>query len=702
MASAQTNPVRGVSNKIARSIYHEMRAQGARSNPRLKKGEKLVARADHAVIKEAAKAGVAKWATQKGKPASARTGIFKKLPKGARKEALTRAVNGGEGDPALLAAIHSAVNTEMKYVYGIDGKPRRGFMTRQYAAKGRRYNYKAKKAKRVAAKGIIPEHWGRGVPDRIKGESKAAYEARYAATGLAELHDSRTKRRENMAGFDAATRTWLPDYVGDGLGYWHDPSNPGASGQLLLENEWVTAGKRATRAKRLAKKRRAKSSKSRAPSKKVLASIPTLKEIKASPKWKSLSTSEKSAFNSVYKSARSADVPSKLAIAEAMAVLPAGLTLPNPRKPKAHYRKRHGLAHRNGLALENSGYGALALENSGYGALALDNYGALALDNYGALALDNPLPFAGGVAADAGKLVLVGLAGALGHAFVADKVEEYLPKVPYIGEKLLDLTVPEAVPLIGGMELDNTVSGFLAGGALIGLGIFLAQKGQRAAGEYIGILGSGIALAGPILDFAGGGSAPADDEMDDEMDGDSDVAGLALAGLALENQGVFGDAYGDGGAYQLGAIVQDDEYGQASLGDAYYSGADFDLGEGQALVNGRSFFQKRYGHPTRRVQSMGGKQGAASHLASQPGHRWGWLVKMIGWQNVQKLAAMPPKRRVSVIKQLREQALASFEQMQVQADEQILAAPELAPQGADGVGGVFGAYGATMFGGPGL
>ena len=672
MASAKTNPVRGVSNKIARSIYHQMRAQGAKSNPRLKKGEKLVKRSDHAAIKALAEKGVAHWAAQKDKPASERTGIFKKLPKGARKEALTRAVNGGEGDPALLAAIHSAVNSEMKYLYGIYDEqakkmvPRRGFMTRQYAAKGRRYNYKAKKAKRVAAKGIIPEHWGREV------------------SGIRDYNDKRTKRRENMAGFDAATRTWLPDYVGDGLGYWHDPSNPGASGQLLLENEWVTAGKRA--------KRKSKSKSKKGPSEKVLKSIPTLGQIKASPKWKALSTAYKNAFNAAYKSARAHQAigeSNKLAIIEAMAVLPAGLTLPNPRKPKAHYRKRHGLAHRNGLALENSGYGALAL----------DNYGALALDNYGALALDNPLPFAGGVAADAGKLVLVGLAGALGHAFVADKVEEYLPMVPYIGEKLLDLTVPEAVPLIGGMELDNTVSGFLAGGALIGLGIFLAQKGQRAAGEYVGILGSGIALAGPILDFAGGGSAPVDD-MDE--DGDSDVAGLALAGLALENQGVFGDAYGDGGAYQLGAIVQDDDYGQASLGDAYYSGADFDLGEGQALVNGRSFFQKRYGHPARRVQSMGGKQGSASHLASQPGHRWGWLVKMIGWQNVQKLAAMPPKRRVSVIKQLREQALASFKQMQVQADEQILAAPELAPQGADGVGGVFGAYGATMFGGPGL
>jgi hypothetical protein len=676
MASAKNNPVRGVSNKIARAIYHQMRAQGAKSNPKHRfeghAGAQSLVRADHKAITAAAKAGVALWAREKSLPKSERSAMFQRRPpkRDIDYDALP------EGDPALLAAIHSAVRSQMKYVYGKDGKPSRGFMTRQYAAKGRRYNYKAKKAVRVPAKGIIPEHWGRAVPKPIKGESKAAYKARYAATDLAKLHDKRTKLREAMAGFDAATHTWNPDYVGpEGLGYWHEPSNPGASGAILMSLEGFKGGP-GKRAKRRAKRR--------APSKKVLKSIPTLGEIKASPKWKALSRSEKASFNNAYKAARAHQGGSaskediKLAIAEAMAYLPDNVTLPNPRYPKAHYRKRHGLAHRNGLAL--------------------DNYGALALDNYGALALDNPLPFAGGVAADAGKLVLVGLAGALGHAFVADKVEEYLPKIP-MGDKLLDLTVPEAVPLIGGMELDNTVSGFLAGGALIGLGIFLAQKGQRKAGEYVGILGSGIALAGPILDFAGGGSASSDD-MDESVV--ADVNGLALSGLALENQGVFGDAYGDGGAYQLGAIVQDDDYGQASLGDAYYSGADFDLGEGQALVNGRSFFQKRYGHPARRVQSMGGKKGSASHLASQPGHRWGWLVKMIGWQNVQKLAAMPPKRRVSVIKQLREQAMASFKQMQVQADEQVLAAPELAPQGADGVSGVFGAYGATMFGGAGL
>jgi len=379
-----------------------------------------------------------------------------------------------------------------------------------------------------------------------------------------------------------------------------------------------------------------------------------------------------------------------------LSVMYKGGARANPRHPKKHYRKKHGIAQDN------------------YGALALDNYGALALDNYGALALDNPVPFVGGVAADAGKLVLVGLAGALGHAFVADKVEDLLPKIPVIGEKLLDLSVPDAIPVIGGMELDNTVSGTIAGIALIAISQIAGRKlGQPMLSTYGSALGTGIIMAGPILDFAGGTSAGGDDEGAE----DADIAGLALdnygafyeddlSGLALENTGTFGDAYGDGMAYQLGAIAEEgDDYGQASLGDAYYSGADFDLGEGQALVNGRGAFHRRFGAPTRRVQRMGGTRGGASHLASKPGHRWGWLIKMIGWANVQKLAAMPPKQRVIVIKKLRSNALDTFSQLQVQAQEQVLSAPELAPlgqTGPDGVSGVFGAYGATVFGGAGL
>ena len=348
----------------------------------------------------------------------------------------------------------------------------------------------------------------------------------------------------------------------------------------------------------------------------------------------------------------------------------------NPRGAKSYYRQKH------------------------YGALALDNYGALALDNYGALALDNPVPFVGGVVASAGKLALTGLVGALGHAYVSPKAEDLIEKIPG-ASMLLELEVPEAVPLIGGMPLTNTIVGIITGAAILAASQYAGRKfGQPMVAQYGSALGAGIALVGPVVDFVS------------QDDADEDLAGLALdnyGGLALDNEGTFGDAgsYGDGMAYQIGAITSEDQtdFGQCSLGDAYYSGADFDLGEGQALLNGRHAFRSRFGHAPQRIANHGGRSSGASHLAGRPGHRWGWLIQMIGWANVQKLAAMPPKQRVAAIGKLRANALESFKQIQVESQEQILAAPELVPLGADGpdgVGGAFGAYGATIFGGAGL
>ena len=365
---------------------------------------------------------------------------------------------------------------------------------------------------------------------------------------------------------------------------------------------------------------------------------------------------------------------------------------------KAKYRMKHHKAIKKAKIKS-----AQAQDN--WGALALDNYGALALDNYGALALDNRgLPFTR-QAADIGKLIGVGFIGAIGHAFVADQVEELLPSIPG-GEMLLDVSVPDAVPLIGGMELDNTISGAIAGGLVIALSQIIGrQLRQPMISSYGSALGTGIILVGPALDFA----ASSDDEGDEEEIAAENWGALALdnyGALSLENEGTFGD----GMAYQIGAIVEEDaagtEYGQASLGDAYYSGADFDLGEGQALVNGRRFWNRRYGHAPRRIGRMGGVRGSASHLASRPGHRWGWLIKMIGWKNVQSLAAMPPVQRVSTIKRLRANALDTFQKLQAeQVQVTAAAAPELVPvssEGADGTAGAFGAYGATLVGGAGL
>lgn len=361
----------------------------------------------------------------------------------------------------------------------------------------------------------------------------------------------------------------------------------------------------------------------------------------------------------------------------------------NPRrKPpvgsKAYYRAKHRMANKNPM-----------------GALALDNYGALALDN-------GIVDDVKSSALSSGKLIGFGLVGAVAHALVGEQIEDIVEQIPVIGEKAYGLEVPEAVPVIGGMELDHTITGLVAGVALITAGgLAKGRLNIPVLGDIGSILmavGAGAAAVGPAMDVT---------KFISEDDGEDDMGALALdnygglalenyGGLALDNEGTFGD----GMAYQIGQIAESNdstEFEQASLADANYSGADFDLGEGEALINGRKHFFRRYGHPTRRIHTPGSSM-ATSHLAGQPGHRWGWLIKMIGWGNTQKLAAMSPSQRVSTIKQLRANALQTFQQIQAQQAELSAAAiaPELGAMGPEGVSGAFGSYGSTLFSGEGL
>jgi hypothetical protein len=77
---------------------------------------------------------------------------------------------------------------------------------------------------------------------------------------------------------------------------------------------------------------------------------------------------------------------------------------------------------------------------------------------------------------------------------------------------------------------------------------------------------------------------------------------------------------------------------------------------------------------------------------------------MLGWKRVQQIAKLPPKERVHVIKGLRANAIQSFEQLKVEAQEAQLAAPEMtaAPSGPDGVSGAYSSFGSTIFAGQGL
>ena len=298
------------------------------------------------------------------------------------------------------------------------------------------------------------------------------------------------------------------------------------------------------------------------------------------------------------------------------------------RKTTKRRRSRaraNGLALRNGLALTNPSFGNLGGWFTGY-ALPIVVAGAAA----------------GGIHAFAN----------FGRFDLSGKINEVVLKVPYLGEKIV-------------ANIPNTFQGLLVSTAL-GL---VAAKTKGDVRKYLGLTSVAVLTVGAAMDaynFAAARQASMAAESDD-----LDLGALALdnmGGLALDNMGALAldnmgglalDNFGDGMAYETAPLAGEQLYGQATLGDAYYSGADFSLGEGQALLNGSQVWVHKFGRPSRRTKRAAG---SASHMAGVPGHRWGWLIKMVGFRRTGAIAAMKPKQRLRVLKSMRAGAIKGYQQ----------------------------------------
>ncbi len=126
------------------------------------------------------------------------------------------------------------------------------------------------------------------------------------------------------------------------------------------------------------------------------------------------------------------------------------------------------------------------------------------------------------------------------------------------------------------------------------------------------------------------------------------------------------------------------DYMTAGLGDAYYSGADFSGEEAAAILAGPRAFRRRFGRPAQRMRRSSGRLRPVSQMANKHGHRWGWLIKLIGFSKMQQIAALPPQQRQQVIAQLRQQAVASLPALLAQqaSGAQDLTASEAEAMGA--------------------
>jgi hypothetical protein len=108
-------------------------------------------------------------------------------------------------------------------------------------------------------------------------------------------------------------------------------------------------------------------------------------------------------------------------------------------------------------------------------------------------------------------------------------------------------------------------------------------------------------------------------------------------GVASGYSGLGSDAGSDLGAtgYGYSTYVAVD-YSDALNGDAAYCGDDMDDLETHCLAGGPEMWSSTFGEPPR----VATRRGMYSRHAQRPGHRWGWLIKIVGWEKAKKIAKM--------------------------------------------------------------
>ena len=285
---------------------------------------------------------------------------------------------------------------------------------------------------------------------------------------------------------------------------------------------------------------------------------------------------------------------------------------------------------------------------------------------------------------------IIPIALGAGVYYVHQLAEPYvMPLVTKVGGVVAKIpVVGKAVPFL--LSKPYTMTGLVAAGALGLLHRYDLISRQDAA--MIG--GTAIAM-GVGLDLSLKPFAEAAMAVQEQVAAVDPAA--AQEEIAVDSAGMAGIHMG---GVHLSGLASD--YADAHFGDAYMCGEDLHPEECAAAIAGQRYFFNKFGKSPQRIT---GKQSIYSRHAGRQGHRFGWLIKMVGFANFQKIAALPPHQRRQVIARLRKKAMASVPQAvaAAQAAQPALVSASLPIDGAsNGAGGVDGvSYGALMFAGNG-
>jgi len=299
------------------------------------------------------------------------------------------------------------------------------------------------------------------------------------------------------------------------------------------------------------------------------------------------------------------------------------------KKKVANPKKRHNRKRKNGVAVKmNRRRNGVAVRmNRRHNPLAIRTNGRRMRRNgsaydaiKSALREDLNLPFAA-----------TALTAGAAHFFAAPYVMQLVGK---LGDNAATRFVQERIPY--------TTTGLLAGVALSAVAAVAmpARTGQAIR------LGSGLFFLGAGLDTIG------------YLTSREASSGKSKA-PATDKSGAYG-GLGAFGASPYAGIEAD--YAEAKMADAAACSADFSDEEGQALIDGPSAVVECAGGRAPQAQGFRhSDSGAYSRFAGRKMHRWGWLIKCVGYERAAQIAAMAPAQRLKVIAALRKQAMAAVD-----------------------------------------
>jgi hypothetical protein len=252
-------------------------------------------------------------------------------------------------------------------------------------------------------------------------------------------------------------------------------------------------------------------------------------------------------------------------------------------------------------------------------------------------------------------------------------LDDMIGKLPIIGKPLKPVISPSLVGMAGGALLTvgqqyaskiPVIGEYLVGKygfALYGLGLGAICQYLPFKKDTKDMLSVMFAVAGGsinayqlaqehILPMISGGSANGNGAGATSGYNMGSIAYDPMSGLAFDD--MAGHApMGDGGQWEVGNFYRD-----AELNDAQYAGHDFSASEGHSALMGQGYWCQAFPMPATRAY---GQKSLASRHAGLEGHRWGWLIKTLGFDRFQKLAKMKPKDRVALIHKLKSVAQAS-------------------------------------------